>query len=253
MQSRVFSRFDILQRKIFEYTESSEMQQGTLVVIVVIVIIVILLFVLATPSCRNFVSGTHSKESKKVSKSHQSVELEQASREEAARKIREAHKPTKSEPQKNIFPAKPILSHATPGTNPRKVTQEKDQVQAQPDLSIPERVPVLKGRLENLFDFVPNAAAEFGLTDEQVDRMARDYHAKHLADKKPQQIRNRNIIRRDAELADQKLRSSFVSMAANKTQRGSEFVNEAMQKKIMSGKTESRKETRQIFKVPNNR
>jgi len=65
--------------------------------------------------------------------------------------------------------------------------------------------------------------------------------------------RNRNIIRRDAELADQKLRSSFVSMAANKTQRGSEFVNEAMQTKIMSGKTESRKETRQIFKVPNNR
>lgn len=229
------------------------MQQGTLVVIVVIVIIVILLFVLATPRCRNFLEGSRSKQSKKVSKSHQREEEEQAAREEAARKIREAHKPTKNEPQKNIFPAKPILSHATPGTNPRQVAKDAPKVEAPTDLTIPEIIPVLKGRLENLFDFVPNAAAEFGITDEQLDRMARDYHAKHLADKKPQQIRNRNIIRRDAELAEQKLRSSFVNMAANKTQRGSEFVNETMQKKIMSAKGDSRKETRQIFKVPNNR
>jgi biopolymer transport protein ExbB/TolQ len=354
------------------------MHQKALLAIIVIIIFVIILVILASPSCSRWVANARAKKGikveksqpPKVEKSQQRVEEEQAERENAARKIREAHKPKQQEPNKNIFPTKPILQQprppiqasefisnkvtpprqpvtqpapqATPQEAPRRrsaaqpapqsapqtvprrsvaqstpqeapqtapqsaprrspaqakaqevpqaapqtapqetpkrraVAQQKSQeapkntpnkspnkspkaaseqkvTQEQtPDLTIPERIPVLKGPVEDLFNYKPNQAAKFGLTEEQLDEMARKYHAEHLADKKPTQIRNRANMRRDAQRAEDRLRSSFVAMASNKTVRNTDFVSDTMQKKILSGNSESRKTIKHGMKIPNN-
>lgn len=104
---------------------------------------------------------------------------------------------------------------------------------------------VLNGTVEDMFNTKVDVQAEFGISEEELDRLAMDYKKRHLDAPQPERLRNRAIRRTDLERSEQVLRSSFVKAAALNTRMNTEeFTVNALRKNIINAETTKQKPVR---------
>lgn len=93
---------------------------------------------------------------------------------------------------------------------------------------------VLSGRIENMFDVEKDEGSEFGLTEKQLDDMARAYKKEYLDAPKVEVPRHRSVNRRELENAENMTRTSFAQMAANgRRDAEDEFVDNKFKDLVM--------------------
>lgn len=132
-----------------------------------------------------------------------------------------------------------------------QIQQPKAQAK-QPQTQVEEIVPIVQGSIENLFDGKLSVEAEFGLTEAQIDQMAREYHDKHLAQKKNGKTRHRSLRQAETDVAETKLRNSFMKLHSNNKRIDTEeFTSEAFRANIVAseqtkGETSRSSRTRKI-------
>ena len=98
-----------------------------------------------------------------------------------------------------------------------------------------EFVPILEGPIENLFDTKLDVQAEFGMTEAEIDRLAKDHYERHLAPKTQARTRHRSVLRTETENAEQALRESFVNTVQLGNRMSAEqFTNDAMRNNIIN-------------------
>lgn len=97
-----------------------------------------------------------------------------------------------------------------------------------------QRLPVLSGSLEHLFDIKTDVEAEFGITDQQLTSMAMDYKKRLLSEHKESISRNRGIRRTEIELAERNLRESVKAQAtASQRLDMEEFTQNMMKQSVI--------------------
>lgn len=157
--------------------------------------------------------------SRRTAQSDQKVETPQKPTVEARKRTRQYTARNTIQPiQNNVIPTQSIQ---TPQNN------VSAQVQA-------SSFKTLSGHVENLFDPVENVAAEFGLTEAQLDAMARSYKKDFLEAPKVEAVRHKSYVRSEVEAAENKIRETFVHSVINSVRNPQEeLVSEFYRDKAM--------------------
>lgn len=219
------------------------MDNTTLLVIIVVIILIILIILFATPACKEAVSKALTK---KVAKDMKvKSEKVAASRKASSTKKSpvKAAKPT-TQPKRKVnnpkveeMRAKALAAQKDQkkvGAQRAQPKVEKPKYKTASDLKVPEKIPVLNGSVENLFNAKSDIEAEFGITESELDQMAREYKQRHLSNKKPHVARNKALRRREVEAAERKVRESMKGMAVqNQRFDTEELTQDIMRKNVM--------------------
>lgn len=209
----------------------------TIVILIILVIVILLVFFLNTPTCKNMVSGA--KRNKVQSGNLKpSIPFEHFK----AKYANSKNKIHGGNPQPRPIQVDPKKKHKkSQGGNPQPKPVQDDRVKELKDIKFDKNpIKVLSGGVEDMFTPKVDLVNEFGITNAELDRMARDYSRKHLEASAPSVPRHRSIRRRNVDYAEKALRESFMRMASkNEKIDADEFTAEAYRKNIM--KAESRK------------
>lgn len=103
---------------------------------------------------------------------------------------------------------------------------------------VPAGVPVLKGPVENLFDPKIDVEGEFGISEAELVKMAKEYKKRHLTAEKPEVPRNRYVRRSQQDMAETKMRESYIASkkAMASREKTEDLVIDAMKSHILSQK-----------------
>lgn len=158
------------------------------------------------------------------------------------RKRREAQGQVAAEAARRPKPRPPVVPLAAESLVHQEMQVQHQEIpQVQPQASF----RVLNGTVEDMFNTKIDVQSEFGVSEEELDRMAMDYKKRHLDAPQPERLRNRAIRRTDLERSEQVLRSSFVKAAALNTRMNTEeFTVNALRKNIMSAESTKQKPVR---------
>jgi hypothetical protein len=169
--------------------------KASLVILIALVIVVLVVILWTSPTCRNAVTGVFNK---KVEKKVAPVAKPPAPIVDAV-----------AQPIRHGFNAQAGLPVATP-------------IQTEAPVPVPQTAPApeaparrLTGNLFELFNPSVDVQAEYGLSEEQLEVMAREYKAKHLDTPKPEVLRSRHLTRSGLERAEQVGRKSFMTSAGS--------------------------------------
>lgn len=222
---------------------------GSLVALIVLIILIIIIVIAANPDSRNAVANMLGKKK----------ELDVLEPVEASKK------PSQKVPVKNI-PAKPVqASHPNvqdlfakkyaetkqnreayiaaqkaamqpkPQAAPQQPPRAKPTHQVQVERKH-EYVPIVEGSVENMFDAKLDVQSEFGLTEAQLDQMAKEHYERHLAESKASKTRHRSLRHSELDKAEIKLQNSMMQVHRNDNDRidVDDFTFEALGQNIMA-------------------
>lgn len=234
-----------------------------LLVLIVIVVIVLLVILLTTPACKNAVNGIFKKNAKSVkSKKVSSVTRDKKTRKIANEENRRRavqnyshHNKTRElATEDNKRRAVKSFSHHD---KPRKHANEAlaDQGSQEPvngyknigDHQVPAQVPVLSGSVDGLFDAKIDLEEEFGITDAELTRLAKQYKERHLDAPKRSRARTRFMTQVEQERAEALTRKSYLNSRNAHNQRNDyeEFMGNAIKSTIAAQKRAKGEKTKQ--------
>lgn len=99
---------------------------------------------------------------------------------------------------------KPVAAtHVSAGPQHINITAPTSSLVSDP------KYPTLNGNLLDLFNSTLDVQSEYGLTEEQIDALAKDFKETHLDVKKDEVTRHRSIIRSQLEQSDAKLQAGY--------------------------------------------
>lgn len=174
----------------------------SLTILIILTVVVLVVILMTSPTCKNAVGAVLGKKKalqttppvqKPTVKSiprPSSAEMKTASNAMKPKSVPVEHRP--------VGPQVHTLAQSNV-----PISQPRQEVMSDP------KFEVLSGNILDMFNSTMDVSAEFGLTDEQVDAMAREYKASHLDVKKEEVTRHRSIIRSQLDEADAKLRDGF--------------------------------------------
>ena len=199
----------------------------------VIVVIVVILIVLAfTPQCRNAVSNVMNKKKvsrqrKNVNSSKHSVNQKHVQNQNVpAKKVQRKNMPAKrthygdfgQEQPQNVQPHQ--VQHQVQAQNVQRRTPQvqAQNVQRRTHKAQPQQPKDFVNKVEavaDLFSHKRDVQRDFGVSEAQLDRLAREYKAQYL-EKDSSLVRNKHLNRKKITAANEKLRNSFVRGAIGK-------------------------------------
>lgn len=228
----------------------------SLIILIVLVVVILVAILLTSPTCKNAVANLRPESAKKapiVNAKKDGKKVESASRQRrdqvvAKRQGKQQVAAPKSQKKTNLK-ASADLKNATQKASPQvksgksgkfvnQTDVEAKVLKEHPDAKIlnsQSPFKTLSGKVENLFDPVSNEAAEFGLTEEQLDAMAKAYKKDFLDAPKVETVRHKSYVRSEVENAENKIRESFVQTTLNSVRDPSEeLVSEFYKQKAMN-------------------
>jgi hypothetical protein len=108
--------------------------------------------------------------------------------------------------------AKPIVSNKPQQTAPAPVPQINQAVERpMPPVSAPQPAKLLTGNLFELLDPSVDVQAEYGISEAELEVLAKKYKEQHLDTPKPEVIRSRHMTRAGLENAERVSRQSFIT------------------------------------------
>jgi hypothetical protein len=208
--------------------------KNSLIILIVVVVIILVAILMTTPTCKNVVSGIFKGQKSKAMApiSQRTVTGVQSTRPKVAEPIAPKPKPKPPQPISVPDPKQNVDTHPFPphqqtvqpqasfsGPVPSSIPEPQQNID---DSSFPPHqrsvqpqasFPVLSGNLYNLLDAKVDVKANFNISEEELNAMARKYKATHLDVPKPEVIRNRHVTRSSIENAEAVLLQSYINSA----------------------------------------
>lgn len=96
-------------------------------------------------------------------------------------------------------------------------------------------VPIISGDIDDLFNVKLDVESEFGMTDSQINQLAKEYYDRNLAQKKSSRVRHRSVKQVDTDAAESRLRDSYMRSVSTSNQRlnSEEFAADVMRNSIL--------------------
>jgi len=123
--------------------------------------------------------------------------------------------------------------------NAEKVQQQQQQKQEVQPKKLESRendyVPIISGDIDDLFNVKLDVESEFGMTDSQINQLAKEYYDRNLAQKKSSRVRHRSVKQVDTDAAESRLRDSYMRSVSTSNQRinSEEFAADIMRNSIL--------------------
>ena len=189
----------------------------SLTILIILTVVVLIVILMTSPTCKNAVNSVLSGK-KQAPKAVQS----QASNAAPAAKssVKSIQRPAANEMKKAAAAMKPQV--ARPAQVQAARTAGPQQINFVPKVDVTAEVlsdpqyPVLNGNLLDMFNVTVDVQAKFGLSEEQVNAMAKEYKETFLDVKKDDVTRHRSVIRSQLDEAEMKLRGGFVKLSGQK-------------------------------------
>lgn len=192
-----------------------------LIILIVLVIIVLIAILMTSPTCRSVVTGVFKGKPKvDTKKPTQPVSAQAPMIEQVAKPIVSGNKsvqqtpPTIQQAQRIVSPVAsngPILeSGQGPQAAPLEEVAQQPMVE-QVKVNAPAKL--LTGNLFEMLNPSVDVQAEFGISEAELDVLARKYKKQHLDTPKPEVIRSRHLTRTGLENAERVSRQSFITAA----------------------------------------
>jgi len=224
----------------------------SLTILIILTVVVLIVILMTSPTCKNTVGALLGR--KKVeAKPKVAAKKSEVSASKAAPKkkstLESLAKPTNTDmkaaakalnkPQpKTPVKATPEVPKVAPIETPKVAQTETPKVNASH--------PVLNGSVLDMFNNTLDVKSEFGLSEEQIDALAKEYKTTHLDVHKDEVTRHRSIVRSHLEEADAKLRDGFsANVAGGKKPNTEDAIIAMRQERLDKGEslTEKRKKT----------
>lgn len=213
--------------------------KASLIILIVLVVIVLIVILMSSPTCRNAVTG--------VFKGKPKVENKPKLAPPAPGPIVEKQ----AEP---IMNGKVISSPSSATPQPfvnGKVLSQPDLPQvaptAAPAPAAEKPAKVLSGNLFEMLNPSVDVQAEYGISEEELNMLAKKYKEDHLETPKPEVIRSRHLTRSGVENAERTARQSFITASGTGKREDSEqFYTEVMRDKLMPEMAPSKIKTKSI-------
>lgn len=194
-----------------------------LIILIVLVIIVLIAILMTSPTCRSAVTGVFKGKPKvDAKKSMPPVSAPTPMIEQVAKPIVMNNKSVQQAPpvaQQAERVASPVASngpiHGSGQVNTNRSAPAQEQVSTQ-QASAPRvnaSAKLLTGNLFELLDPSVDVQAEFGISEAELDVLAKKYKEQHLDTPKPEVIRSRHLTRTGLENAERVSRQSFITAA----------------------------------------
>lgn len=216
-----------------------------LIILIVLVIIVLIVILMTSPTCRNAVTGVF-KGKPKVDSKKISPPVSQPGPviEQVAQPIVNGKKVTSNKPVSTIAPIHgagqtPLVNQ----TAHAPVVPKREPVSAPKEVSPPAKL--LTGNLFELLNPSVDVQAEFGISEAELEALARKYKEQHLDTPKPEVIRSRHLTRSGLEKAEQVSRQSFITAAGTgKRSDGEEVFTTLFRDRMLPASTPSKLKAR---------
>lgn len=193
----------------------------SLIILIVLTVVVLVAILMTSPTCKNAVGSIFGGKGKRV---------------EAPKAPRIAPRSDVSSRNLSTNPDHPAnLPVSTPAVTP---VQPKTEVKSDPQFR------VLSGNVLDMFNSILDVEAEFGITEEEINRRAEKYKNDHIDIHEEEVTRHRSIIRSQFDEADALLRDGYQRNFTHQKKPNTEEAIIAMrEEKLMNGEdlTQKRK------------
>lgn len=205
---------------------------SSLTILIILTVVVLIAILMTSPTCKNAVGAILKGKKKRVEK---------------------PTNPPSAPAVEAPAPKKPQVASAPKPRAPTPVVQSPAKVEAsQPQMEVKSdpQYRVLTGNVLDMFNNTVDVQSEFGVTDEQIDLMARQYKVDHLDVHKEEVTRHRSFVRSAYEEADAKLREGFQQMMVfGKKPNTEEAIIAMREEKITKGEDLTNKRKKPIKMV----
>jgi hypothetical protein len=216
----------------------------SLTILIILTVVVLIVILMTSPTCKNAVGAVLGQ--KKVTTPSKGKPA--APQIAAARpSVRSLPHPSGQEMKSAAMAMQSASMHTPAAPQHVSVSAPKMSVMSDP------KYPVLNGSVLDLFNSTMDVQSEFGLTEDQIDALAKDFKETHLDVKKDEVTRHRSIIRSQLEEADAKLREGYQArLMSGKKPDTEETIISMRQERLDRGEdlSEPKKVTAKIAIIP---
>jgi hypothetical protein len=191
----------------------------SLTVLIILTVVVLIVILMTSPTCRNAVSSVlgGKKQVQKAVKSTPPVASQPAKP-----SVNSIQRPSGSDMRAAAAamgqrPGQaPQVQSSTQPLGPQQVNFVPPSEAPKMEVMSDPKYPVLNGNLLDMFNNTVDVQATFGLSESQIDAMAKEYKETFLDVKKDEVARHRSIIRSHLEEAETKLRQGLTKLSGPK-------------------------------------